>query len=74
MNFRNDFSERESPRIISLTVNSGLVEKSRTESSTLAVMFVFVMLIVLVNIVVIVGLLKGWQNPSETNQRTHQDV
>jgi hypothetical protein len=47
--------------LITLAVNSGLVEKSRTESSTLAVMFVFVLLIVLVNIVVIFGLLKGRQ-------------
>jgi hypothetical protein len=47
--------------LITLAINSGLVEKSRTESSTLAVMFVFVSLIVLVNIVVIIGLLKGRQ-------------
>ena len=47
--------------LITLAVNSGLVEKSRTESSTLAVMFVFVALIVLVNLVVIIGLLKGRQ-------------
>jgi hypothetical protein len=47
--------------LITLAVNSGLVEKSRTENSTLAVMFVFVTLIVLVNLVVIIGLLKGRQ-------------
>ena len=47
--------------LITLAVNSGLVEKSRTESSTLAVMFVFVVLIVIVNVVVIIGLLKGRQ-------------
>lgn len=47
--------------LITLAVNSGLVEKSRTESSTLTVMFVFVFLIVLVNIVVIIGLIKGRQ-------------
>ena len=47
--------------LITLAVNSGLVEKSRTESSTLAVMFVFVFLIVLVNVVVIIGLIKGRQ-------------
>jgi len=47
--------------LITLAVNSGLVEKSRTESSSLVVMFVFVMLIVLVNIVVIIGLVKGRQ-------------
>lgn len=47
--------------MITLAVNSGLVEKSRTESSSLAVMFVFVFLIVLVNLVVIIGLVKGRQ-------------
>ncbi len=47
--------------LITLAVNSGFVEKSRTESSTLAVMFVFVILIVIVNIVVIIGLIKGRQ-------------
>ena len=47
--------------LITLAINSGLVEKSRTESSTLAVMFVFVTLIVLVNVVVIIGLIKGRQ-------------
>jgi hypothetical protein len=47
--------------LITLAINSGMVEKSRTESSTLAVMFVFVLLIVLVNIVVIIGLIKGRQ-------------
>ena len=31
--------------LITLAVNSGMVEKSRTESSSLAVMFVFVLLI-----------------------------
>ncbi len=47
--------------LITLAINSGLVEKSRTENSTLAVMFVFVALIIVVNIVVIFGLLKGRQ-------------
>ena len=47
--------------LITLGINSGLVEKSRTESSTLAVMFIFVSLIILVNIVVIIGLMKGKQ-------------
>jgi hypothetical protein len=47
--------------MITLGINSGLAEKSRTENSTLIVMFVFVTLIVLVNIVVIIGLLKGRQ-------------
>ncbi len=47
--------------LITLAVNSGLVEKSRTESSSLTVMFVFIFLIVLVNLVVIIGLIKGRQ-------------
>jgi hypothetical protein len=47
--------------LITLGVNSGMVEKSRTDTSGLAVMFVFVTLIILVNIVVIIGLMKGKQ-------------
>jgi len=47
--------------LITLAVNSGLVEKSRSDTSSLMVMFVFVTLIVLVNIVVIIGLVKGRQ-------------
>jgi hypothetical protein len=45
--------------LVTLGINSGMVEKSRTQTSTLAVMFMFVILIVLVNIVVVIGLLKG---------------
>jgi len=47
--------------LITLAINSGLVEQSRTDTSSLTVMFVFVFLIVLVNIVVIIGLIKGRQ-------------
>ena len=47
--------------LITLGINSGMAEKSRTEKSALIVMFVFVTLIVLVNLVVIIGLLKGRQ-------------
>ena len=47
--------------LVTLGINSGMVEKSRTQNSTLAVMFMFVILIVVVNIVVIFGLLKGRQ-------------
>ena len=47
--------------LITLAVNAGLVEQSRTENSTLVVMFVFVVLIVMVNVVVIIGLMKGRQ-------------
>jgi hypothetical protein len=45
--------------LITLGINSGMVEKSRTNNSLLIVMFLFVVLIVLVNIVVIFGLSKG---------------
>ena len=45
--------------MITLGINSGMVEKSRTDNSMLIVMFLFVVLIVLVNIVVIFGLSKG---------------
>jgi hypothetical protein len=47
--------------LITLAVNSGMVEKSRTDNSALTVMFIFVFLIVIVNIVVIIGILKGKQ-------------
>ncbi len=47
--------------LITLGINSGMAEKSRTVNSALIVMFVFVTLIVLVNVVVIIGLLKGRQ-------------
>ncbi len=47
--------------LITLAINSGFAEDSRTDSSMLLVMFIFVGLLVLVNIVVIFGLLKGKQ-------------
>ena len=47
--------------LITLAVNSGMSEKSRTDQASLIVMFVFVCLIVLVNLVVVIGLLKGKQ-------------
>ncbi|MBN1198545.1 MAG: hypothetical protein JXA23_04265 [Bacteroidales bacterium] len=47
--------------LITLAINSGIVEKSRTDGTMLLVMFIFVGLLVLVNIVVIFGLLKGKQ-------------
>ena len=47
--------------LITLAINSGMVEKSRTDNSQLIVMFLFVILIVLVNIVAIFGLIKGKQ-------------
>ncbi len=45
--------------LIALSVNSGISEQSREKESLLIVMFLFVALIILVNIVVIFGLLKG---------------
>jgi uncharacterized membrane protein len=47
--------------LITLAINSGMVEKSRTDNAMLTVMFLFVILIILVNIVVIFGLVKGKQ-------------
>ena len=47
--------------LITLAVNSGMSENSRTDNATLIVMFVFVCLIVLVNLVVVFGLMKGKQ-------------
>ncbi|MDX9905410.1 MAG: hypothetical protein RBS55_02355 [Bacteroidales bacterium] len=47
--------------LVALGVNSGLVEDSRTNNSTLIVMYLFVFLIIVVNIVVIIGILKGKQ-------------
>ncbi len=43
--------------LISLAVNSGFVEKSRTESTYLVVMFIFVALIIIINLVAVFGLL-----------------
>jgi hypothetical protein len=47
--------------LITLAVNSGFAESSREDTANLTVMFIFVFLIVVVNIVVIFGLLKGRQ-------------
>jgi hypothetical protein len=47
--------------LITLGINAGMVEKSRTDNSQLIVMFLFVALIVVVNLVVILGLVKGRQ-------------
>ncbi len=51
--------------LISLAVNSGFVEKSRTEATYLVVMFIFVALIIVINLVAIFGLLKGKQTRSK---------
>lgn len=47
--------------LIALSVNAGMAEQSRDKESLLIVMFLFVALIILVNIVVVFGLLKGKQ-------------
>ncbi|MEI8112899.1 MAG: hypothetical protein WCI54_04680 [Bacteroidia bacterium] len=45
--------------LLTLAINSGSVEKSRTDSTMLVVMFIFVALVIMINVVAIVGLLKG---------------
>lgn len=47
--------------LLTLAINSGMVQKSRTDDTVLAVMFIFVGLVLLINIVAIFGLLKGKQ-------------
>ena len=51
--------------LISLAVNSGLAEMSRTEATYLIVMLIFVALIILINLVALFGLLKGKQTRSK---------
>jgi hypothetical protein len=48
--------------LITLAINSGMSNSSRTDSSSLIVMFVIVSLILVVNIVVVTGLMKGKQS------------
>ena len=45
--------------LLTLAINSGMVEKSRTDETVLAVMFIFIGLVILINVVAIFGLLKG---------------
>lgn len=47
--------------LITLAINASSVEKSRTDSTILTVMFIFVGLVILINIVAIFGLIKGKQ-------------
>lgn len=47
--------------LIALAVNSGLASESLTKSNLLVVMFLFVGLVILINLVAIFGLLKGKQ-------------
>ena len=51
--------------LITLAVNSSLAGESRIRGSYTAVMVVFVLLTVVVNVVVLVGLLKGKQTRSK---------
>lgn len=51
--------------LITLAVNSGMSTESRTDNSMLIVMFAFVCLIVLVNVVVVIGLIKGKETRSK---------
>jgi hypothetical protein len=50
---------------ISLAINSGFIRESRTKTTYLIVMFIFAILIVVVNLVAIFGLLKGKQTRSK---------
>ncbi|MEN8116102.1 MAG: hypothetical protein ABFS16_03945 [Bacteroidota bacterium] len=47
--------------LIILAVNAGFVDKSRGDETYLIIMFLFVALLILLNLVVIFGLLKGKQ-------------
>jgi hypothetical protein len=47
--------------LLTLAINSGMVEKSRTDQTLVMVMFIFVGLVILINIVAIFGLIKGKQ-------------
>ena len=47
--------------LITLAVNSGLAEKSRTDNTMLVVMFIFVALVITINLVAIFGIIKGKQ-------------
>lgn len=47
--------------LIILAVNAGFTEKSRGDDTYLIIMFLFVALLILLNLVVIFGLLKGKQ-------------
>ncbi|MEN8120779.1 MAG: hypothetical protein ABFS35_10550 [Bacteroidota bacterium] len=54
--------------LIALAVNSGMAEGSREKESLIAAMFLFVALIIIINIVVIFGLSKGKQTRSKLVQ------
>ena len=54
--------------LIALAVNSAMAENSRDNESLIVAMFLFVALIIVVNIVVIFGLFKGKQTRSKLIQ------
>ncbi len=47
--------------LIALAINSESAEKSRTDPTALTIMLLFVALVLLINLVAIIGLLKGKQ-------------
>ena len=47
--------------LITLAINSGMSRESRSDPATLIVMYIFVILIIVVNTVVVIGLIKGKQ-------------
>jgi len=51
--------------LITLAINSGFVNQSRENSSYLIVMFIFVALILVINLVAVFGLSKGKQTRSK---------
>jgi len=51
--------------LLALGVNSATAESSREDTNLLVVMFVMVSLVIVVNIIVIIGLLKGKQTRSK---------
>lgn len=51
--------------LLSLGINSSMAESSRDDVSLFIVMFVFVALMIVVNIIVVFGLLKGKQTRSK---------
>jgi hypothetical protein len=51
--------------LITLGINSGFIKESRINTSYLIVMFIFAALIIIINIVVVFGLLKGKQTRSK---------
>jgi hypothetical protein len=47
--------------LITLGINAGSVQESRTNDTILIVMFIFVALVILINLIAIFGILKGKQ-------------